>query len=418
MDADIIVIGAGLAGLQCARRAERHGHSVIVLEAGDAAGGRVQTDRIDGFLCDKGFQLLNPAYPSVRKWIDTSSLELQKFGFGVVVRDGEATSTLAHPVLHPAYALETLRSKQTQPRDLLAMARWLGPTLLRPSRVYDSARDTTLSTSFDAAGLIGRLRSDVLDTFLAGVLADASGEVSADYARLLMRFFVLSAPGLPRAGMQALPQQMADSLSAPVRFGVAGRDLQETSDGVRVTTDSGTLSASSVVVAVGSENVADLTPLTVPVTRGLTTWWFRAPELPRRGPFLMLDASRPGGGPTGPIWHTAVVSEAAPSYAPTGHHLIEATTLLDQPDGLATEGDIRRDLERLYSTSTKDWDVLAHHVVQHALPLQPPPLRDRHPQWTGPRVLVTGDHRGTGSIDGALLAGDRAGEAVSERLAS
>lgn len=353
MDTDVIVIGAGLAGLQCARRAQRSGRSVIVLESEEAVGGRVRTDRVDGFLCDRGFQLLNPAYPAVRDWIDGAALELQKFGVGVVARTAQATITLAHPIRHPRHALATLRSELTPVSDLFALARWLGPTLLRPSTASRAARDQTLRASFDAAGLTGRLRRDVLDTFLAGVLADSTGDSSANYVRLLMRFFVLGVPGLPRAGMQALPEQMAASLVEPVRLGTAAREVREAPGGVQVTTDNGTIRGRVAVVAVGPPDLAELTELSAPATRGLTTWWFRAPNRPQAGPFLMVDASRPGGGPAGPIWHTAVVSNAAPSYAPAGEHLVQATTLLDRPDGLAPEADVRRDLERLYQTSTQ-----------------------------------------------------------------
>ena len=345
------------------------------------------------------------------------ALGLQSFGVGVVVRTGPRTTTLAHPIRHPRHALSTLRSDLAPLSDLVGLVRWIGPTLVRPSLAYRSARDQTLRRSFDEAGVTGRLRRDVLDTFLAGVLADSSGSSSASYARLLMRFFALGAPGLPRAGMQALPEQMAASLSEPVRLGVSAREVRETSGGVQVTTDHGRVSGRVAVVAVGPGDVPALAQIPQPATRGLTTWWFRAPDRLPGGPFLMLDASRPGGGPAGPIWHTAVVSHAAPSYAPAGEQLIQATTLLDRPDGRAVEAEVRRDLERLYRTSTRGWEVLVHHEVPHALPDQPPPLEDRRPRWTGARVLVTGDHRGAGSIQGALVAGDRAGRAVVELLA-
>lgn len=417
MDTDVVVIGAGLAGLQSARRLERSGRSVVVLEAADAVGGRIRTDRVDGFLCDRGFQVLNPAYPAVRDWVDVRSLGLQRFGVGAVVRDGGSTTTLAHPVRHPQHALETLRSVHTPPSDVLALARWLGPTLLHPKTVFRPGQDQTLSASFDSAGLTGRLRRDLLDTFLAGVLADSSGRASAGYVRLLVRMFALGAPALPREGMQALPEQLAGWLTGPVRLGSPARAVRETATGVEVTTDQGTLRSRAVVVAVGPQDVATLTDLPAPVTHGLTTWWFRATELPLAGRFLLVDASRPGGGPAGPVWNTAVVSQAAPSYAPTGEHLVQATTLLDRPDGQASEAEVLRDLSRLYGTSTAGWETLAHHVVPHTLPAQPPPLHDRRPRWTGDRVLVAGDHQGTGSIQGALVSGDRAGRAVAAALA-
>ena len=69
MRADVVVVGAGLAGLRCAQVLADAGRDVVVLEASDGVGGRIRTDRVDGFLVDRGFQLLNPAYPAVRRWV-------------------------------------------------------------------------------------------------------------------------------------------------------------------------------------------------------------------------------------------------------------------------------------------------------------------------------------------------------------
>jgi hypothetical protein len=417
MDTDVVVIGAGLAGLQCARRIERSGLRAIVLESSDAVGGRIRTDVVDGFRVDRGFQVLNPAYPALRHGVDVDALDLQSFGVGVVVRDGVGTTTLAHPVRHPQHLLSTLLGRHTTARDFVGLVRWIAPTMLRGGIVPSARHDETLSESLDRAGLTGPLRRDVLDTFLAGVLSDRSGSSSAHYVQQLVRYFALGAPGLPREGMQALPEQLAYTLADPVRLETTARRIDEVPGVVTVATDSGVITARIAVVAVAPQDVRSLTDLPAPVTHGLTTWWFRAPENPRPGRFLMIDASRSGGGPAGPVWNTAVISDVAPSYAPPGEHLVHATTLLDRPDGLATEEEVRRDLERLYETSTRGWEVLAHHVVPHTLPAQPPPLRRGRVTWTGERILVAGDHRESGSIQGALLSGVRAGYTVVARLA-
>ena len=88
LDADVVVIGAGLAGLRAATDLHTAGRDVLVLEASDDVGGRIRTDRVDGFLVDRGFQLLNPAYPAVRQGIDVEALDLQTFGAGVAARTG------------------------------------------------------------------------------------------------------------------------------------------------------------------------------------------------------------------------------------------------------------------------------------------------------------------------------------------
>jgi predicted NAD/FAD-dependent oxidoreductase len=68
------------------------GRDVKVLEQGNDVGGRIRTDSIDGFLCDRGFQVLNPAYPELHRAADISALRLQPFGAGVAVRREHSTA--------------------------------------------------------------------------------------------------------------------------------------------------------------------------------------------------------------------------------------------------------------------------------------------------------------------------------------
>ncbi|QGU04182.1 NAD(P)/FAD-dependent oxidoreductase [Corynebacterium comes] len=416
MDADVIVIGAGLAGLQAARTLQEEGLTVTVLEGAGEVGGRVRTDRVDGFLVDRGFQILNPAYPAVRDFIDVPALRLQRFGVGVVVRNGRGLTTLAHPLRHPRLLPETLRSGYVTPGEVFALARWLAPTLIRETASSRATDDMTLAAALDAAGVTGPLRRNVLDTFLSGVLADASGTTSANFVRLLLRAFAFGAPGLPAQGMQALPEQMAAQLNRAPLTELRVTTVRDTGGGVEVETDAGVMGGRMAVVAAGPVEAAELTGMTAPAMNGLTTWWFSAPESPLGQKFLLLDASGPAGGPAGPVVHAAVVSEAAPSYAPAGRHLVEATTLLDSKGGGADEAAVRRDLERMYGTSVTVWELIARHEIPRTLPAQPPPLIDRRTQRVGDHVFVAGDHRDTASINGALTSGDRAARAVAGLL--
>ena len=75
---EVIIIGAGLAGLCCARRLVESGVRVTVLEASDGVGGRVRTDVVDGFRLDRGFQVLLTAYPEARRVLDYEALNLTR----------------------------------------------------------------------------------------------------------------------------------------------------------------------------------------------------------------------------------------------------------------------------------------------------------------------------------------------------
>ena len=409
---DVVVVGAGLAGLRCARELTRAGLRPVVLEATDRVGGRQHTDEVDGFLVDRGFQVINPSYPALRRAVDLDALDLQPFGAGVVVRNDRGLTTLAHPLREPLQIPDLLRGGYVTPRSTTALVRWLGPVLVAPRRVM-AGNDRTLTEALDRAGVAGGLRR-VLETFLAGVLVDASGTTSDAFARLLVRMFALGVPGLPAGGVQALPRLLAQGLD-DVRLSHPVERIERTGDHFTVSGPGATVSARQVVVAVSPEAVGGLCSLAPPTMHGLATWWFSAAQPPTDSTMLHVDersAAVPGRG----VVNTTVVSNAVPSYAPTGRSLVEATTLLDPAGSGADESEVRRQVADIFGCSTSEWDLVAHHRVPYALPAQPSPLRATSQQVDDNGVVVCGDHRDTASIQGALVSGERAAHAVRSVL--
>ena len=86
MIADVIVIGAGISGLACAMAVRQNGLTPLVLDAADAVGGRLRTDKHGGFLLDRGFQVLQTWYPEARRLLDYDALDLRPFDPGAPVR--------------------------------------------------------------------------------------------------------------------------------------------------------------------------------------------------------------------------------------------------------------------------------------------------------------------------------------------
>ncbi len=412
---DVIVIGAGLAGLRCATVLAEAGRDVVLLEAADTVGGRQRTDDVDGFLLDRGFQVLNPAYPAVRRWVDIDALRLRPFPVAVRVRRDERTVTLAHPLHHPSLIGQTLRSGLLRPSDAVALARWVAPALLRPKAAI-AGPDRPLTEGWDRVGLRGPLRTEVLEPFLAGVIADDGGSTSDTFARLLVRMFALGRPGVPERGIAALPAQLARTARA------AGVDIRLTHtvtrfgrgvEGFDVDVAGGSaLSARTIVVAVGPDAVANLAGIPAPPTKGLQTWWFGVDDDAPASALLSVDGRR-----AGPIVNTVVMSRTAPSYAPPGRHLVEATCLLPQAartDSTAApqEADVRRQLTEIWGVATDRWQLLRRDDIPDALPAQPSPLRTTSPARVADGVYVTGDHRDTASIQGALVSGDRVARVI------
>lgn len=404
-DVDVLVIGAGLAGLRCAGVLAAAGREVRVWEAGDDVGGRIRTDEVDGFLCDRGFQVLNPAYPELKRAVDIAALRLQPFGAGVAVRRQHDAAVLVHPLREPARVPKMLASGAVRPREALALGRWAFPAL-RPRALKSRRGDDTLRRSLDRCGARGELRR-VVDRFLAGVLLDDSGGTSNAFSLLLARMFLLGVPGLPAEGMRALPHQLAAPLTSRIALNHKATHVEH--DGKRWTVrgPEAVVSAGDVVVATDPVTAAELTGQAVPPTHGVVTDWWAADEAPTTLPMLWVDG-RPD--PPGPVLNAAVISAAAPTYAPPGRHLISASALL-APDGTSPPETVtRRHAADILGAEGRGWELLRRHVIRDALPAQPPPLRARRPVRIRDGLWWCGDHRDTASIQGALVSGRRTAE--------
>ena len=406
---DVLVVGAGLAGLTCALTLQEEGVDVRVLEAADAVGGRVRTDRVDGFLLDRGFQLLNPAYPMVKSLVDVDALALQTFPSGVACRSDRTDDLLvvADPRREPGLITATMRSGKLHPATLAALARWAAPALREDWVLRGGLEDLPRRESMDRAGLIGPLRR-IVDSFLAGVLLEDDGSTSTAFTRLLTRMFALGRPGVPEAGMQALPEQLASRLHTPVELGT---EVESVGPGTVRTAAGEELGADLVVVATGAEAAAALTGREATPGKGVTTHWYAVDHAPSDLALLVIDQREASG----PVINTTVMSNAAPSYAPPGRHLVQASSLLRPGVEPVTDAAVAEQLAGIYGVPTDDWELLRRDDIHYALPVQPAPLQARTPLEVEPGLILAGDHMDTGSIQGAMVSGQRAAEGYLQR---
>jgi len=405
---DVVIVGAGLAGLSAARVIQQHGLSTIVLESSDDVGGRVRTDMVDGFQLDRGFQVMLTAYPEFKTQVDMRALDLRPFDPGALVwRNGKG-----HVVSDPFRKPQTLATTALAPIGTVldkAKIVLLRSRIMRRNPVsLLSGQDVSTDVALRAFGFSTKMINQFFRPLFGGIQLDPHLATSRRMFDVIFRSLSEGQSVLPSRGMQALPIQMASRLAE----GTIHLNCRvSTIDGAKVTLASGeSITARAVVVATDGPTASSLLGIPTVESRKVGCVYFSADTPPTREKLVVLD-----GTGNGPVLNVAVISNVAPSYAPADKHLIVAAL-----PGV-TEGDLeaisRQQLRSWWGPQVDGWKHLRTYVINHGGPVQKPPFSPKQRVDLGNGQFVCGDHRDTGSIQGAMFSGRRCGEAVVRSLA-
>lgn len=427
--ADVAIVGAGLAGLCCAVRLERAGLSVQLLEAEDAAGGRIRTDQVDGFRLDRGFQLLLTSYPDLPQQIDVKALRLRRFASGALVRHGGRFHHFADPFRDSLGAALSLAFD-----PIITLADKLRIATLRrrvgrgqPAELFTHAEKTT-QKFLEEYGFSAKMIERFFTPFFAGVFLERELVTSSRYFEFLFRMFAFGDAAVPENGMEMLPRQLAVQLkSSTLQIGIRVTKMRRDDGGYVLEAGQGrSIRARSVVLAIDEAQVrtllgslggrAKLAREPVQWNR-TTTLYYAAERTPIDGPLLALNGE---GAAAGPVNNAVVLSQASERYAPPGAHLIAASIVGRAPQSAnqmaQLEREARAQLRQWFGAEVERWSVVGGYPIAQALPLC------RHAEWDQAAtrltdgVFVCGDYRETPSIQGALASGRRAAEAVLRQL--
>lgn len=410
MQYDVLVIGGGVAGLTCAVELHKQGQQVLVLEQGNQVGGRISTENVDGFLLDRGFQVLQTGYPDIGSYLDLDKLDLKDFPSGVVIRFGGDFHLIADPRKHLGGLLSTMTAPIGTLGDRYRMLRLVHSVTQKPmSDIFQGKEETALDFL---------KRKEFTDTFInsffipffAGATLERSLNASSHVLQYLVRVFAMGQACVPASGMSAIPHQLAARL--PELSVRCNAQVKEIAGNTVTLSDGERLQAKSIVLATDEPSVKQLVPGSR-VRRSVaeTCIYFHAAwKPPFKHPFLVLN-----GETDGPINNIAFPSMVSSQYAPPGQTLIAVVVLGEEwQEKSNLEGLVRAQCVEWFGKGVEEWSHLKTYRIDHALPDQSLPLPDpfRLPGLKQEGILTCGEHQGIPGLLWAMMSGRMAAEKI------
>ncbi len=412
----VVIVGAGLAGLACAKVLQNQAGSRIhlqVFEQQDQVGGRVQTDGVQGFRLDRGFQVLFTAYPAVQQLLHLPSLQPCAYRPGAVLVKAGRHYLLGDPLRDRESVLPSLFNPLATLTDKLRVLRlrWQLRGL-----TYDqilAQPEQTTADYLQAYGFSDAIIRHFFRPFYRGILLDPDLSTSS---HLFCYYFQMLSQGAiitPALGMGAISQHLAQSLppgslalQTPVKALWRSEDRVqgvELLNGERIPAD-------WVVWATDAPSLHKLLQIPAPTTpRSVTTLYFTAPAPITQGAYIHLNAN-----PSGLINHCMELTQVSPQLAPPGYHLLSVNVIGDPP---LADADLiaacQQELRQHWFPQAAPSFLKLYRIpfAQFAQPvgIQAHLVRQIQPL---PGLVLAGEYTQQSSIQGSLSSGIQAAQAI------
>lgn len=424
----IVIVGAGLAGLVCARELARLGVTdFLLLEAETEPGGRVRSQvSPEGFVLDRGFQVLLDSYPAVRKHLDIPALEPRYFDRGAILQDQGESWVVADPRRHPTRLPASAFGGAFTSGDRAKLA--LLATGLFTTRdgslLSECASDRDYSTAHFLwlRGFSPKIIERFFRPFFGGVFLDEKLSTSAGLFRYYLKKFATGRALLPAKGIGEITRQLASRLpEGTLRLGCwverlallgPGADAVVTTTGERIEFDR---------LLLATEGPATARLLDRPAPAGTahrtTVVYFAADRSMYAEKMLVLPAGR---GRV--VRHFAQLTNVAPEYAPAGRQLVSATILDRQGlDDRALASAAALEIGAIYPAVADRLHLLAVVDVPYAQHGQPAGFARGLAASPAPtslsNVWLAGDQTGACSVQSAMAGGEAAAAFLAGRAA-
>lgn len=417
----VIIVGAGMAGLTCAVYLKQAGIQALLLEASDGVGGRVRTDRVNGFLLDRGFQILLTAYPEAKRLLHYADLQLMPFRSGALIRDRTDWIPFINPLQEPLAIVQTLLSSVGTLSDKLRLAELMFRVQKLPLDELFNQTPVTTREFLEDFGFSSQIIDRFFRPFFGGVFLEDALLTSSNFFEFCFRMFFSGEAAVPARGIGAITDQLASRLTPDqIRLG----SPVATISGNAVYLQNGeSLMANAVVMAVDATQASRLLGSPLPSQQAFnhtTCTYFAAqteqvPITPAQKKLLLLNMHRSSA-----VHNVAIMSDVAPGYAPVNQTLISVSTQgVELFDEATLTEQIRQELTRWFCKDVQKWPHLRTYHIPQALPSYNPAQAGQSAIHKSLRLTDTlfqcGDQTAYPSLNAAMQTGREVAEMIIQR---
>ncbi len=398
----VIIIGAGISGLTAAKILKQQSYNVLVIEASDDVGGRVKTDKVNGFLLDRGFQVLLTAYPLAKEFLNYKDLQLKEFQPGAKILYENGITEIMDPLKQPLSIFKTLLSPAGSFIDKFLMLK-LKQKLSKQSidTIFKKKEQTTANLLVEY-GFSKRMIKLFFKPFLAGIFLEKELQTSGRMFDFVFKMFSEAPTAIPAYGMQQIPKQLAACLNKDeILFNTK---ISKIDNGSVITEKGEIFKADVILIACGEEGLPQPFQSKNSMKQSVSTVYFTASKTPFKAPVIALNALSNKF-----VNNIAVMSQVSSHYATNKNISLISVSLIGDHSFLTDEAinqKIKLELSKWFK-DVYEWEHLKTYHIPYALPNQSNVENtiDSQNYFLKDNIYRCGDYLLNGSINAAMQSG-------------